>query len=187
MAARLLGCRAARRARLVHPFPLHAHSCCICILRPAGLRSLLHCCSPHQPSSHHANPTTHLPPFTELSPNRAETAREKALRQQISDLQIRVEAGEADAEYEDVEDVAEEGATSKEGAAEEAAAGGAETKEGEEEEEAAAPKTRTVAQALEELEARLTALQLKLDARAKYARAAGDRERGERGDAAHSK
>ncbi|KAL4457949.1 hypothetical protein ABPG75_012814 [Micractinium tetrahymenae] len=79
--------------------------------------------------------------------DRPETAEEKALRQEITNLQIRVEAGEADAEFEE---------------------------EGEE-----GGKTRTVAQALEELEARLTKLQLELDAKAKYARAT-DRERGDR-------
>ena len=72
-----------------------------------------------------------------------------------------MEAGEADAEYE-----AEEGEAEKAEAAEgEEAAAAAE--EAEEVEERA---SRTVGQALEELEGRLQKLQLDLDAQAKYAR-----------------
>lgn len=80
---------------------------------------------------------------------RPETAEERALRAEITNLQVRVEAGEADAEYE--------------------AAAAADEADGEGEEARAAP---TVGQVLEELEGRLARLQLELDARAKYARAA---------------
>ncbi|PSC72851.1 eukaryotic translation initiation factor 4B1-like [Micractinium conductrix] len=81
--------------------------------------------------------------------DRPETAEEKALKAEMANLQIRVEAGEADAEFE------EEG------------------KDDEEAEEKEGGSTKTVAQALEELEGRLSKLQLELDAKAKYARAAG--------------
>ncbi len=72
-----------------------------------------------------------------------------------------MEAGEADAEYEE----ASGGDTAEEAEGEGGEGGGA-----------AAGKTRTVAQTLEELEGRLQKLQLDLDAKAKYARAADDRD-----------
>lgn len=127
--------------------------------------------------------------------DRPETAEEKALRQAIADLQIRVEAGEADAEFEGKEaEVAavptpskEEAGDGKQGSAagDEPAskeeqegkeeAGKQETsKEEEEEEEGSPPKT--VAQALSELESRLAALQAQLDDGARYKRAATQRE-----------
>ncbi|KAI7843795.1 hypothetical protein COHA_002693 [Chlorella ohadii] len=80
--------------------------------------------------------------------DRPETAEEKSLQEEITNLQIRVEAGEADAEYDGGE-------------------------EGEGEGEEAEASSKTVAQALEELEGRLQKLQLELDSKAKYARAAG--------------
>jgi hypothetical protein len=78
---------------------------------------------------------------------RPETAEEKALRTEITNLQIRVEAGEADAEYEGEPDQP----AGDEGGAGEGGAG------------------RTVAQALEALEERLARLQLDLDSKARAA------------------
>ncbi|EFN58747.1 hypothetical protein CHLNCDRAFT_140448 [Chlorella variabilis] len=101
--------------------------------------------------------------------DRPESAEEAALRRQIADLQLRVEAGEADAEYQ-----GQEGRQEAAGEEEEGGKDGKGGKDGEEEEEEG--PARTVAQTLEALEAQLLKLQLDLDARAKYARSAAARD-----------